>query len=213
MKSNIPRRWGAHPCSLLQYLVFSIQYSAIECNTRVRHDGRIGKGTHRDSKEEVWRMPTSGCKASEEVGVEYGRLSRSGPWKKQGNGRADVSWGTGLDEEVAIATDLVCWAKHPRFIIQGWLGVWRVSLQETLFWRHSCMCRIQECSWGWGQEFSYGTKANSVGEMWSPATKVQRLKERPKSGRRWDTEPAFFGSDFVRWFWDEHRVQGESLIK
>lgn len=62
-------------------------------------------------------MSMSGCKTSEEVGVEYRRLSRSGSWKKQGNGGgAEESWGTGLDEEVTIATDLVCWAKHPRFI-------------------------------------------------------------------------------------------------
>lgn len=61
-------------------------------------------------------MPTSACKTSEEIGVEYRRLSRSGPWKKQRNGRAEESWGTGMDEEVAIATDLVCCAKHPRFI-------------------------------------------------------------------------------------------------
>lgn len=62
-------------------------------------------------------MPTSECKASEEVGVEYRRPRRSGPWKKQRNGRAEESWGTGMDEEVAIATDSVCWAKHPRFIL------------------------------------------------------------------------------------------------
>lgn len=61
-------------------------------------------------------MSMSGCKTSEEVGVEYRRLSRSGSWKKQGNRRAEESWGTGLDEEVTIATDLVCGAKHPRFI-------------------------------------------------------------------------------------------------
>lgn len=61
-------------------------------------------------------MPRSGCKASEEDGVEYRRLRRSGPWKKQRNGRVEASWGAGMDEEVAIATDLVCWVKHPRFI-------------------------------------------------------------------------------------------------
>lgn len=160
---------------------------------------RLGRGSHRDTKEEVWRTPcwaarllkTLGLNIEDWVGADHGRNRKREGWGELGTGQIECAGLNSLDSS------------------QGWLRVWRVSPQGChgwpLFWRCPCMCRVHGCSCGWRQEFGYGAKANNVEGMWYSVTRVQRLEGRPRSRRHPNMESTLFGSDFIRWFYEMNK--------